>query len=61
MNLEIKYIQSVSLNGESLNRLWINHSEIVNGGLLIIETGDHPSLIELGKNVVCISSAKLHI
>lgn len=28
------YIQSVSLNGKVLNRLWITHEEIINGGVL---------------------------
>jgi len=49
VSAENKYIQSATLNGESLNRLWINHSEIVNGGVLILETGDNPSPVTLGK------------
>ncbi|MBN1384482.1 MAG: GH92 family glycosyl hydrolase [Elusimicrobia bacterium] len=36
---ENKYIQSVSLNGKPLNRSWIKHSEIVNGGVLSFVMG----------------------
>jgi len=39
---ENKYIQSMTLNGIPLNRTWIDHSEIVNGGTLIFEMGDNP-------------------
>ena len=34
------YIQSVSLNGKKLNRLWITHDEIVKGGVLEFEMGN---------------------
>lgn len=36
------YIQSLKLNGESLNRYWITHDEIVNGGTLEMEMGPNP-------------------
>ena len=36
------YIQSISLNGKPLNRLWISHEEIIRGGVLEFEMGDHP-------------------
>ena len=37
------YIQSAGLNGKELNRPWIKHSEIVNGGTLIFEMGPTPN------------------
>jgi predicted alpha-1,2-mannosidase len=36
---ENKYIQSASLNGETLDTPWISHEAIVNGGKLIFEMG----------------------
>ena len=39
-NFKIIYIQSVSLNGKKLNRLWITHDEIVEGGVLEFEMGN---------------------
>lgn len=33
------YIKSMKLNGKELNRYWITHEEIVNGGLLEFEMG----------------------
>jgi predicted alpha-1,2-mannosidase len=38
-----KYIQSASLNGESINRAWISHDEVVNGGTLILHMGPRPN------------------
>ena len=38
------YIQSARLNGKSLNRAWIRHSEIVAGGELDFEMGPQPNL-----------------
>ena len=36
------YIQSVKLNGEELNRGFINHNELLKGGELIFEMGNQP-------------------
>jgi putative alpha-1,2-mannosidase len=36
------YIQSMELNGSPLNRFWITHQEIVEGGLLEMEMGAEP-------------------
>jgi predicted alpha-1,2-mannosidase len=36
------YIQSASLNGRPLNRLWLTHEEITGGGDLIYMMGDEP-------------------
>jgi predicted alpha-1,2-mannosidase len=40
---ENKYIQSATLNGKPLNKPWIKHSDIVNGGTLIFEMGPEPN------------------
>ncbi|WP_406683777.1 GH92 family glycosyl hydrolase [Seonamhaeicola sp. MEBiC1930] len=38
------YIQSISLNGRPLNRFFITHEEIVNGGVLEMEMGIKPKI-----------------
>ena len=38
-----KYIQSATLNGEELNRPFISHSDIANGGELQLVMGDRPN------------------
>jgi predicted alpha-1,2-mannosidase len=40
---ENKYIQSATLNGESMNRTWISHEEITAGGTLVFEMGTEPN------------------
>jgi predicted alpha-1,2-mannosidase len=37
------YIQSAKLNGELYNNPWIEHQDIVNGGLLELEMGPEPN------------------
>lgn len=37
------YIQSAKLNGRTLGRAWLKHSEIVSGGELVLEMGDKPN------------------
>lgn len=37
------YIQSATLNGQPLERFWLKHSEIVDGGTLVFEMGSQPS------------------
>ena len=39
-----KYVESVHLNGEQLNRTYITHDEIVNGGTLEFKMTDNPSV-----------------
>jgi predicted alpha-1,2-mannosidase len=39
-----KYIQSAQLNGKPLNKPWFWHSDIANGGTLVLEMGDHPNM-----------------
>jgi len=36
---ENKYIQSATLNGETLHKPWISHEDIMNGGSLVVEMG----------------------
>lgn len=38
-----QYIQSASLNGKALNRPWLKHSEIIEGGQLILKMGPRPN------------------
>lgn len=38
-----KYIQSAMLNGKPLNKPWLGHSDIVNGGSLVFEMGPRPN------------------
>jgi len=33
------YVKKAELNGKSLDRLWINHDEIINGGRLVFFMG----------------------
>ena len=37
------YIQSATLNGEPLNRPWFTHTEIANGGKLVLNMGPTPN------------------
>jgi predicted alpha-1,2-mannosidase len=37
------YVQSATLNGQPLDRAWITHEEIVNGGVLQFRLGPHPN------------------
>lgn len=43
------YIQSVMLNGKKINRLWITHQEITDGGMLELKMGSTPNR-KLGLN-----------
>jgi len=38
-----KYIQSVKLNGKSLNQVWFRHADIANGGTLELQMGNTPN------------------
>ncbi len=40
---ENKYVQSVKLNGNELDQIWFNHSDIANGGILEVQMGNRPS------------------
>jgi predicted alpha-1,2-mannosidase len=38
-----KYIQSATINGKPLHKPWFEHSEIANGGNLVLEMGPRPN------------------
>jgi len=38
-----KYIQSATLNGKPLNQPWFTHSNIANGGALVLQMGPRPN------------------
>jgi predicted alpha-1,2-mannosidase len=38
-----KYIQSATLNNQPLNKPWITHEDIMNGGILIFKMGTEPN------------------
>lgn len=40
---ENKYIQSATLNGKDLNRVWFTHDELMNGGILKFVMGNRPN------------------
>ena len=37
------YVQSATLNGKPLDKPWLYHSELVDGGTLILEMGPEPN------------------
>ena len=39
-----KYVESVRLNGHSLNQIWFRHADIANGGVLELTMGHTPNL-----------------
>lgn len=43
VSAENKYIQSASLNGKPLHKSWFYHSDIADGGELILEMGSRPN------------------
>jgi putative alpha-1,2-mannosidase len=38
-----RYVQSAELNGKPLNRAWFRHSEIADGGTLVLHMGPAPT------------------
>lgn len=40
---ENKYVESIRLNGKLLDRVWLHHREIINGGALELKMGDMPN------------------
>ena len=48
-----RYIQSIELDGKKINRNYITHNEIMQGGTLIFTMGDSP---KSNKNSMAISS-----
>lgn len=54
------YIQNVRLNGKKIDRLWITHDEIVNGGTLEFDLGPTPNM-RLGQNNMPPSALTHHL
>jgi putative alpha-1,2-mannosidase len=38
-----KYVQSASLNGQSLNKPWFKHTDLIEGGTLVLNMGPRPN------------------
>ncbi|UJH66354.1 GH92 family glycosyl hydrolase [Allomuricauda sp. SCSIO 65647] len=41
------YVKSITLNGETLNRWFIKHQEIMQGGTLVFEMSDTPAVVDV--------------
>jgi putative alpha-1,2-mannosidase len=39
-----KYVQSATINGKPLNKPWFEHSDMVNGGTLVLKMGPRPNI-----------------
>jgi len=37
------YIQSIQLNGNSYNKKYITHDDLINGGMLVLQMGPKPN------------------
>jgi predicted alpha-1,2-mannosidase len=55
-----KYIQSISLNGKSLNQVWFRHADIVNGGILELHMGNLPNK-ELGSASATLPPSSINL
>jgi predicted alpha-1,2-mannosidase len=55
-----KYIQSISLNGKSLNQVWFRHADIVNGGILELHMGNLPNK-ELGSAPATLPPSSINL
>ncbi len=61
INAENKYIKSAKLNGKTLDRTFITHNEIVNGGSLEFEMTNSPSNWGTQENALPKSSIEDHL
>ena len=55
-----KYIQAATLNGKTLDRPWIRHSELVGGGKLVFTMGPRPNKV-WGANTPPPSAEKIDL
>ena len=39
------YVQCAELNGKTLDRAWLTHEEVAQGGRLVLHMGPHPSAL----------------
>lgn len=49
--LQNKYVQNIWLNNKKINRLYITHQEILNGGTLVFEMGEQPKDIDFSEKI----------
>jgi len=57
---ENKYVQSIRLNGRTLEQVWFRHRDIANGGTLELTMGDTPNL-SLGANAASFPPASVSV
>lgn len=55
-----KYVQSIRLNGQMIDRVWFRHADIANGGVLELTMGDTPNT-SLGSAVSSFPPASLGV
>jgi len=55
-----KYIQSVRLNGQSIDQVWFRHADIVNGGTLELQMGNEPGRVGMEPGTFPPGSAGIH-
>jgi putative alpha-1,2-mannosidase len=55
-----KYVQSVRLNGHTLDQVWFRHADIANGGTLELTMGDTPNT-SLGSAASSLPPASMDI
>ncbi len=53
-----KYIQSVSLNANEYHKLWLSHQDIISGGTLTFEMGEHPTMRTIKQTALPFSETK---
>ena len=44
VNDENRYVQKVTLNGQEINKLYLTHEQLMQGGELVFEMGSEPNL-----------------
>jgi putative alpha-1,2-mannosidase len=55
-----KYVQSIRLNGQTIDQVWFRHADIANGGTLELTMGDTPNT-SLGSSVASFPPASLAV
>jgi predicted alpha-1,2-mannosidase len=55
-----KYVQSIRLNGQAIDRVWFRHADVANGGTLELTMGDTPNT-SLGSAVSSFPPASLAV
>ena len=55
-----KYVQSIRLNGQAIDRVWFRHADIANGGTLELMMGNTPNTL-LGADVATFPPASIAV